>query len=78
MRAYYGLQERHGVRFGLAVRVRHDGRPGIVVDTSGRYLLVRLDDDPRHVTHAMEYETRPGEWAAATSRPGEPSRSGIR
>ncbi|MGW0491162.1 hypothetical protein [Streptomyces olivaceus] len=66
MRAHYDLQERHGVHLGLATRVRHGGRPGTVVDTAGRYLVVRLDDVPRPVrcpiTHALEYETERGEW----------------
>ncbi|GHI98034.1 hypothetical protein [Streptomyces olivaceus] len=82
MRAYHGLQERHGVRLGLAVRVRRHGRPGTVVDTAGRHLLVRLDDEPRpvrcHVTHAMEYETGPGEWAAVApiTHDGAPAPAG--
>lgn len=70
MRSYYGLSERHGIYLGLATRVRHDGRPGTVVDTAGRYLVVRLDDERRpvrcHVTYAMEYETGPGEWTAVS------------
>ncbi|MFG2162791.1 hypothetical protein [Streptomyces olivaceus] len=68
MRAYYRLQERYGVHLGLAIRVRHGGRPGTVVDTAGRDLLVRLDGVHRpvrcHVTRAMEYEAGSGEWVA--------------
>ncbi|TGN72258.1 hypothetical protein E5083_30460 [Streptomyces bauhiniae] len=71
MRAYYGLQERHGVDLGLAIRVRHGGRAGTVVDTAGRDLLVRLDGVPQpvrcHVTRAMEYETGAGQWTAVTT-----------
>lgn len=75
MRSYYSLEDRHGIALGLAVRVRHHGQPGTVIDTEGRYLIVRLDDERRprrcHVTNGMEYALDPGQWVKArpVSRP---------
>lgn len=70
IRSYYALKERHGIDVGLGMRVRHDGRPGTIIDTSGQYLVVRLDDGPLpvrcHATAHMEYEVIPDEWVAAS------------
>jgi hypothetical protein len=72
IRAYYRLEERRGIRVGLGMRVRYGGRPGTVVDTSGQYLIVRLDGVafpvPCHATSGMEYETADG-WVSALPAP---------
>lgn len=68
IRAYYRLEQRIGVKVALGLRVRHSGRPGTVIDTSGQYLILRLDDQATtvtaHATSSMEYEAADG-WVTA-------------
>ncbi|MGW7090055.1 hypothetical protein ACWGH2_42100 [Streptomyces sp. NPDC054871] len=72
IRSYYRLEHRIGVLVRLGLRVRHSGRPGTVIDTSGQYLVLRLDDEPVpvtvHATSSMEYEGPDG-WVRAVSLP---------
>lgn len=72
IRSYYRLEHRIGVRVALGLRVRHAGRPGVIIDTSGQYLIVRLDDEPVpvtvHATSEMEYEGAEG-WVRAVPLP---------
>jgi hypothetical protein len=78
IRAYYQLEERHGIRVGLGLRVRHVGRPGVIIDTAEQLLIVRLDDEPRlvkgHPTANMEYEGPDG-WVRPTpvTHPASPA-----
>lgn len=68
IRSYYRLEQRIGVRVQLGLRIKHDGRPGVIVDTKGQYLVLRLDGTPgtvtAHATSSMQYETRDG-WVPA-------------
>ncbi|MER5482553.1 hypothetical protein ABT024_04965 [Streptomyces sp. NPDC002812] len=72
IRSYYRLSPRIGVTVALGVRVRHDGRPGAIIDTAGQYLVVRLDDELTpvtvHATSRMEYEGAEG-WVRAVALP---------
>ncbi|MEV0487264.1 hypothetical protein AB0I69_42530 [Streptomyces sp. NPDC050508] len=72
IRSYYALENRIGVRVDLGLRVRHGGRPGVIIDTDGQYLVVRLDDEPvpvkAHATSSMEYEGPDG-WVRAVPLP---------
>lgn len=72
IRSYYRLESRIGVRVELGLRVRHAGRPGVIVDTDGQYLVLRLDDDTEpvtaHATSSMEYQNEGG-WVPAVPRP---------
>jgi hypothetical protein len=68
IRSYYRLEERHGICVGLGLRVRHVGRPGVIIDTAEQLLVVRLDDEPKlvraHPTASLEYEGPDG-WVRA-------------
>jgi hypothetical protein len=72
IRRYYALESRCGIRVAIGGRVRHAGREGEIVDTSGQYLMVLRDGDEQpvrcHVTSNMEYRTTAG-WAAVTPIP---------
>ncbi|MFC8538021.1 hypothetical protein ACFUJY_29475 [Streptomyces sp. NPDC057249] len=72
IRSYYRLEQRIGVRVGLGLRVRHAGRLGTIIDTSGQYLAVRLDGESApwkvHATADMEYEGPDG-WVRAVPLP---------
>ncbi|MFB8025972.1 MULTISPECIES: hypothetical protein [unclassified Streptomyces] len=72
IRSYYGLERRIGITVGLGLRVRHEGRPGAIIDTAGQYLVVRLDDEVLpvkvHATSGMEYEGLKG-WVRAVPLP---------
>ncbi|MEU9355027.1 hypothetical protein AB0D65_29535 [Streptomyces griseoloalbus] len=69
IRRYYALEQRHGIRVAIDGRVRSNGREGVLVGTSGHYLMVQFDGDEqparRHVTSNMEYATADG-WTAVT------------
>ncbi|MEU0857512.1 hypothetical protein ABZ352_19015 [Streptomyces griseofuscus] len=64
IRSYYRLEDRIGVKVALGLRVRHGGRPGVIIDTLGQRLVLRLDGDPvpvvAHATSSMEYNTKDG------------------
>ncbi|MGW0562902.1 hypothetical protein ACWDZ4_20340 [Streptomyces sp. NPDC003016] len=72
IRSYYGLEHRIGVRVELGLRVRHEGRPGTIIDTRGQYLVVRLDDETVpvtvHATSGMTYQGKDG-WVRAVPLP---------
>ncbi|PRH81077.1 hypothetical protein C6N75_00595 [Streptomyces solincola] len=72
IRSYYKLEHRIGVRVDLGLRVRHEGRPGAIIDTRGQYLVVRLDDETVpvtvHATSGMEYQGKDG-WVRAVPLP---------
>ncbi|MFD7763608.1 hypothetical protein [Streptomyces microflavus] len=72
IRSYYRLEHRVGVRVDLGIRVRHEGRPGVVIDTRGQYLVVRLDGEQHlvtvHATSGMEYHGPKG-WVRAVRVP---------
>ena len=72
IRRYYALEQRHGIRVAIGVRVRSHGQEGTIVDTSGQYLMVQFDGEEllarRHVTANMEYATLAG-WITATPVP---------
>ncbi|WP_330328148.1 KOW domain-containing RNA-binding protein [Streptomyces pseudovenezuelae] len=73
IRSYYGLEHRIGVRVELGLHVRHAGRPGVIVDTDGQYLVLRVDGEARpvtaHATSSMEYQAHDGRWTPAIPRP---------
>ncbi|MFG2408786.1 hypothetical protein ACGFR8_31470 [Streptomyces brevispora] len=80
IRSYYALEHRIGVRVELGLRVQHENRPGTIIDTSGQYLVVRLDDEPVPVTvHATSRTTYQGKdgWVRAVPR-SDPSASSVR
>ncbi|MFD4795020.1 hypothetical protein [Streptomyces anulatus] len=72
IRRYYALEQRHGIRVAIGGRVRSNGQEGMIVDTSGHYLMVQFDGEElparRHVTSNMEYATA-DRWVAATPTP---------
>ncbi len=72
IRSYYKLENRIGVRVDLGLRVRHEGRPGAIIDTRGQYLVVRLDNETVpvtvHATSGMEYQGKDG-WVRAVPLP---------
>ncbi|WP_030372443.1 hypothetical protein [Streptomyces rimosus] len=72
IRSYYRLEQRIGVRVGLGLRVRHDGHPGVIIDTHGQYLVLRRDGENYtvtvHATSGMEYEGPDG-WVPAVPLP---------
>ncbi|WP_433860189.1 hypothetical protein [Streptomyces kronopolitis] len=72
IRSYYRLEQRIGVRVDLGLRIRHDGRPGTIIDTDGQYLVLRRDEESypvkAHATSSMEYEGPDG-WVPAVPLP---------
>lgn len=72
IRSYYRLEQRIGVRVDLGLRVRHEGRPGFIIDTRGQYLVLRLEGESHtvtaHATSSMEYEGPDG-WVPAVLLP---------
>ncbi|MFF0754359.1 hypothetical protein [Streptomyces sp. NPDC004267] len=72
IRSYYRLEQRIGVRVDLGLRVRHEGVPGVIIDTRGQYLVLRLDSQERavmvHATSGMEYWGKDG-WVRAVPLP---------
>jgi hypothetical protein len=72
IRSYYRLEHLIGVRVDLGLRVRHEGRPGTIIDTRGQYLVLRLDDETVpvtvHATSSMEYQGKDG-WVRAVPLP---------
>lgn len=68
IRSYYRLEQSIGVRVDLGLRIRHQERPGTIVDTAGQYLVLRLDEQPgtmtAHATSSMQYKT-PNGWVKA-------------
>lgn len=70
--AYYGLEQRLGIRVAIGGRVRSHGAEGTIVDTAGNYLKILFDGEGtprvRHVTSGMAYETPVG-WVDAIRVP---------
>ncbi|MFF2228935.1 hypothetical protein ACFVV7_37080 [Streptomyces globisporus] len=70
--AYYGLEQRFGIRVAIGGRVLSHGTQGTIVDTAGQYLRILFDGEEsprvRQVTSGMAYETAAG-WVAALRVP---------
>ncbi|MFJ9574570.1 hypothetical protein [Streptomyces bacillaris] len=70
--AYYGLEQRLGIRVAIGGRVRSHGTQGTIVDTAGQHLKILFDGEEtprvRQVTSGMAYETAAG-WVDAIRVP---------